>query len=199
MRDKYGVGADPYCYPGSEVLRNRHGITDDVALQVMERRFSTLAADTIEFDLPPYDLPYLQRIHRTLFADLYDWAGELRSVDIAKPPTRFCTAPRIEPEANRLFRTLAAANWFEGMTREQLIPVVADFYGEVNMIHPFREGNGRAQRILFEHIVINVGFEISWWQVEEAEWIAANIAAAVAFDAGPLVRIFERCVGAQIV
>jgi cell filamentation protein len=65
------------------------------------------------------------------------------------------------------------------------------------MVHPFRDGNGRAQRILFEHLIINAGYEISWWAVEADEWTRANI-AAVACDYQPLIDIFERCIGQQI-
>ncbi|MNT81573.1 putative adenosine monophosphate-protein transferase fic [compost metagenome] len=65
------------------------------------------------------------------------------------------------------------------------------------MIHPFRDGNGRAQRILFEHLIINAGYEISWWPVEEGEWLRANI-EAVFCDYDALVRIFERCIGRSI-
>lgn len=197
MLDKYGVGQDPLCYPGTTVLRNRLGLTDDNALHEAERTLSEIAAGTIDFDLPPYDLPYLQQIHRTLFADVYEWAGELRTLDISKGGTHFCNVTRIEAEAAKLFNRLAAANWYEGMTRQQLVSAVAEFYGDLNMIHPFREGNGRAQRILFDHIIVNAGYEISWWAVQENEWIQANIDAVVC-DYRAMTAIFERCIGQLI-
>lgn len=81
MIDKYGVGQDPYCYPETSVLRNRLGLMNEDALNEAERALSEVAASEIEFDLPPYDLAYLQRIHRKLFGDVYEWAGEIRSVD----------------------------------------------------------------------------------------------------------------------
>lgn len=196
MRDKYGTGSDPYCYPGTSVLRNILNLTDQDALSDAEQILSTAALDEIDFELPPYDLSYLSRIHRKLFGDVYEWAGVLRTVDISKQETRFCTVGRIEPESAKLFRVLAAAQWFEGLSREGLVPAVADFYGEVNMLHPFREGNGRAQRVLFEHIIINAGFQIDWWEVETPEWVPANIAAAFG-DPAPLIEIFERCIGEQ--
>lgn len=65
------------------------------------------------------------------------------------------------------------------------------------MIHPFREGNGRAQRILFDHIIVNAGYEISWWAVQEGEWIQANIDAVVC-DCRAMTEIFERCIGQPI-
>ncbi|MND63256.1 putative adenosine monophosphate-protein transferase fic [compost metagenome] len=197
MADKYGTDQDPYCYPGTMVLRNRLGLLDDKALNEAELSLSAIAASEIEFSPPPYDLPALQRIHRQLFGDLYDWAGELRSVDIAKGGTQFCHVTRVEAEANKIFLSLANANWLEGLDRSDLVAVAAEHFGDLNMIHPFRDGNGRAQRILFEHLIINAGYEISWWPVEEGEWLQANI-DAVLCDYGALVRIFERCVGRPI-
>ena len=79
MVDKYATGQDPYCYPGTMVLRNRLGLLDDKALNEAERSLSEIAASEIEFSPPPYDLPAL---HRQLFGDLYEWAGELRTLGV---------------------------------------------------------------------------------------------------------------------
>jgi cell filamentation protein len=197
MVDKYGAGQDPYCPPGSTVLRNRLNLTDAKTLAQAERDLSEVAAESIDFAPPPYSLSYLQAIHRRLFSDLYDWAGELRTVDISKDDTHFCVTSRIEPEANKLFKVLADANWFQDLDRTNLINASAELFGDLNVVHPFREGNGRAQRILFEHIIVNAGYEISWWPVEPGEWIQANI-DAVGCDYAGLVRVFERCVGHAI-
>ncbi|MFI8482888.1 putative adenosine monophosphate-protein transferase Fic [Pseudomonas sp. NPDC078700] len=197
MLDKYGTGQDPYCYPGTNVVRNLLNIMNDDDLNEAERALSEVAASEIEFDLPPYDLAYLRKIHLTLFSDLYAWAGELRTVDISKGDTHFCNMARIEAEAQKYFCSLAKANWFESLERDQLVLAVAELFGDLNVIHPFREGNGRAQRILFEHIVINAGYEIDWWSVQEGEWMQANIDAVVCDYAG-LGRIFDRCIGQPI-
>ena len=196
--DKYGVGQDVYCYPGSNVLKNRLDIEDSVALSDAEREITAAAAEEIEFEPPPYHLASLQRIHRCLFADIYDWAGAIRTVDIAKGDTRFCTVRRIEAEAEKLFDQLADKAWLEGLTREVLVREVAVFYGELNMIHPFREGNGRAQRLLFEFLIVNAGYEIRWEPIEEDEWLDANIASAIACDYSNLEAIFEKCIGGPI-
>ncbi len=107
MSDKYGVGQDPYCYPNSVVLRNKLGIRNDLSLSTAEQLFSTLAAESLEFSPPPYDLNYLKSIHLTLFADLYDWAGELRTVGISKQDTRFCQPAYMEKEAGKIFKIMA--------------------------------------------------------------------------------------------
>lgn len=197
MLDKYGAGQDPYCYSGTAVLRNHLDLTDDRILAEAERALSEVAAESIEFAPPPYDLSYLQSIHQRLFTDLYEWAGELRSVDISKDETHFCTTSRIEPEARKLFDALAKKNWFQDLDRSSLISTAAELFGDLNVVHPFREGNGRAQRILFEHIIVNAGYEISWWPVEAQEWIQANIDAVVC-DYAALTKVFERCVGQPI-
>lgn len=179
------------------MLRNRLELRDDVVLGQVEHDLSAIAASEIDFELPPYDLAYLKQIHLHLFQDIYDWAGQLRTVDISKGDTHFCNVNRIEPEAEKLFRTMARAKWLEGLERAALVVAVAEYFGDLNVIHPFREGNGRAQRILFEHLIVNAGYEISWWAVEEDEWIQANIDAVVC-DYAALIRVFDRCIGGQI-
>ncbi|OEC36218.1 cell filamentation protein [Pseudomonas cuatrocienegasensis] len=197
MPDKYGVGQDSYCYPDSTVLCNKLGIRDEATLSEVERQLSMLAAESLDFSLPPYDLGYMQKIHHCLFSDLYEWAGELRTVGIAKQNTRFCQPEYMAKEADKIFKTMAAADWFEGRDRADLIVSVAEAYSELNVVHPFRDGNGRTQRILFEHLIMNAGFEISWWGIEEDQWLYANI-AAYSCNLGPMEQVFENCIGQAI-
>lgn len=193
-RDKYGSSEDPYCYPGTPILRNLLKLQDDEALSLIEQTLSSIAASEIDFAPPPYGLKYLQALHRHLFKDVYTWAGALRSIDISKAHTRFCTVQRIEPEAKKLFDALSTANWLVGQERSELVVSTAQYYGDLNMLHPFRDGNGRAQRVLFEHLIFNAGYEVSWWAVEQSEWVQANI-QAVSCDYSALEHIFERCIG----
>lgn len=93
---------------------------------------------------------------------------------------------------------MARMDWFEGYDRDALITAVAESFGDLNMIHPFREGNGRAQRILFEHLILNAGFQIDWWQVGPQEWVEANI-AAVGCDYSALESVFDKCIGPPII
>jgi cell filamentation protein len=96
MVDKYGVGQDPDCYPQIEVLTNRLAITDADQLENAERELSGYAAQPLVWQPPPYDLQRLKDAHRFVFQDLYDWAGQLRSLDISKGSTRFCTVQLID-------------------------------------------------------------------------------------------------------
>lgn len=178
MPDKYGEGQDWYCYPGSDVLINLLGITDSASLNQAEVEFTRLRLS--QYDYPVFrdvSLTTLKNIHFYLFQDLYEWAGELRVVDISKGSTRFATCDRIEPEAQKLFEQLKNERYLKGLVRQNFIARMAHYFCELNVIHPFREGNGRAQRLLFESIAINAGFEIRWQPIDPSLWIPANVEA----------------------
>lgn len=193
MSDKYGSGQDPYTYPGSDVLINKLGITHDRQFDHAERQLSELAVLDIEFEEPPYDLQYWCALHRKLFRDLFDWAGEIRCIDIAKGQTRFCSVPRIEIEANKIFMQLSRDNFLQDLERPTLIARLAEYYSDLNVIHPFREGNGRSQRLLFEHIIINCGYGVSFEKIGVQEWLTANIAGYHG-NTRPLADIFEKSI-----
>lgn len=195
--DKYGVGQDPYCYPGTSALKNRFNLQDEQDLNEVEHYLTNKAAQQLEFHEPPYNLNTLKQIHYQLFTDVYSWAGEIRTVNISKGDTQFCITSRIEPEANKEFQRIATSNWFEGYTRDLLVSAIAQAYGTINVIHPFREGNGRSQRILFEWIIINAGYGIDWWKVDRNTWILANISSFHGDDIR-LIQVFDRCIGGSI-
>ena len=101
--DKYGVGQDPSCYPGTVVLRNRLDIRDQDTLDAAEAEFTAAAMRRIEFVDPPYSMETWRSVHRALFRQVYEWAGELRTVDISKDETRFCKNEFIDGEGRKLF------------------------------------------------------------------------------------------------
>ena len=193
MIDKYGTGQDPYCYPNSQVLENLLGIRDEEILENAERELTEIAVQDLGFSEPPYDYAYLKLIHKTLFTDIYSWAGEERTVDLTKQGTRFCTAVRIEPEANRLFSDLENKNYFIDIPQEALIVQAADLYSDLNVIHPFREGNGRSQRILFEQIFLHCGHPISWGPISREEWLEANI-EGYSGNMNKMIAVFRKAV-----
>lgn len=178
MPVKYGTGGDTqYCYSGSDVLINKLGLTDEVALEAAEVKLTLARIEQFKPDFNNISLFALRGIHHFLFQDVYEWAGELRTVDISKGSTRFANVSRVEPEADKLFRQLAQENYLVDLRREQLVARLAHYYCELNVVHPFRDGNGRAQRLLFEVISINAGYVLDWELISRAEWLDANIAA----------------------
>lgn len=175
MVDKYGTGDDPYTYKGTKTLVNKFGIRDNDILDNAEREFTLLAAAEIPFKEPPYDFIYFCALHRALFGELFGWAGEVRSIDISKGSSRFCSCNFIEREAGKIFSQLAENDYFKGLDKALFIQKVAEYYCEINVLHPFREGNGRTQRILFEHICVNAGYNLNLSGVTQEDWLNANI------------------------
>jgi cell filamentation protein len=182
------VTDDPYVFPGTDVLKNLRGLGDPDAL----RRFEAHVVRLRELELrqrsaaPPFDLPRLQRIHGSLFQDVYEWAGELRTVTISKAGVPFAAPAHIVQEADRLFGELRRADHLLGLPRETFVDRLAYFLGEVNALHPFREGNGRAQRELFRQVALYAGWTLDFDAMDPDENIEASIEATLR-SRGPAV------------
>ncbi len=125
-----------------------------------------------------FDLAHLQNIHKFLFADIYDWAGEIRKVDIAKGNI-FCLVQFIEPQFAELHKQLQNDNFLHRRTDIDYISTkIAYYLSEINAIHPFREGNGRAQRIFCQQLCNNTGhFYLDFSMVKPSEMLTASIEA----------------------
>lgn len=189
--DKYDIVHDHYCYSNSAVLKNKLNITDANIFEQAERDITSITIERVIYQAPPYHLHSFKQIHYALFSEIYDWAGEIRTVDIAKGGTRFCNCNRIEPEATKLFRNLEKDHWLKDLSPVNLANKLAEHYCEFNMLHPFREGNGRVQRIFFEHLALSSGYRLDWRDVTKEEWIQANI-DGVLVEYGKMEAIFSR-------
>ncbi|RXF01040.1 Fic family protein [Pseudoalteromonas sp. PS5] len=176
MRDKYGVAQDCYCYPGSDVLINKLNITNADELSEAELEFTAFRyseySSTLN-SLDEFNLNHLKHLHWYLFQDVYAWAGEIRTVDISKGDTRFCTCSRIDVEIKKQFQQVQALNIHAA--KAEILAQLADVYCELNIIHPFREGNGRAQRFFFEELLFFLDMPANWPDISKDEWVKANI------------------------
>ena len=153
MRDKYGVLQDVYCYPASDVLVNLLNIQNAEQLAEAEASFSAVRYRNYQSTITSLEqltLAHLQHLHYQLFQDIYAWAGELRTVDISKGATRFCHCQRIQPEAGKLMALIPALDQIND--KDAMADAMADLYCELNMLHPFRDGNGRTQPMYMIHI-----------------------------------------------
>lgn len=121
--------ADPYVYPGTAVLRNLAGLENAGALAEREAQASTLRLAQISARglQGAYDLPHLQAFHRFIFQDIYPWAGELRSVPLAKPDSMFALPEHVESYATALLGQLAE------LGRAQPPPAIA---GRITKVSP---------------------------------------------------------------
>jgi cell filamentation protein len=183
------TGGDPYLDPVSGVLRNLLGISDPGELAQVEAALSASRLIDLERRRLPgnYDLDHLRAFHRYILSDVFAWAGELRTVPIAKG-SLFCLPPHLATAAADVFGRLAAADRLRGLNREQFIGRTAEFLADVNALHPFREGNGRAQRAFFSQLAHDAGHHIEWIRMDPDRNIAAS-AAAHQGDLAPLAEM----------
>lgn len=158
---------DPYVYPDTDVLRNIRGIRDGDELEEFEAHLTFLRGLQLASDLiaGEYDLPHLQTFHRYLFAGLYEWAGELRTVVLAKADL-FCLPEHIESYGTEILGKLAEEDRLRGLDRELFIDRLAHYLGDVNALHPFRDGNGRTQRAFFAQLASDAGYRLDWQFVD---------------------------------
>jgi cell filamentation protein len=140
----YEDADDTYCYPGTTVLKNKLDIRRQELLDEFETEMTDLRAAE---PLPPGNLDYdhYRAIHRHLFQDVYDWAGAPRTVRISKGVNPFCYPEYIGAQAENLFGQLADDRYLQGLNNEEFARQAAHILAELNAVHAFRDGNGRAQ------------------------------------------------------
>jgi cell filamentation protein len=174
-------GDKKYCYPGTNVLKNKLDIRDLDFLHQAERDYSSIRqAELVKKGVTgDFSMKHLCSIHKQLFQDIYTWAGKIRTVDISKG-TIFCLVQFIDLQFDDMYRRLKKENFLKDITDKKEMSVRLAYYlGELNMIHPFREGNGRTQRIYIEQLCLNNGrFEIDFTEVTKDEMIAASVKSA---------------------
>jgi cell filamentation protein len=188
------VPDDPYTDPVTGVLRNKLGLSTATELEAAEREITHAALILLRESpvRPSYDLPHLRAIHQRIFGDVFEWAGQVRTVAIAKG-SPFCLPQFIEPSAAGIFRALHREKLLQGLDRAAFISRLTHYLGEVNAIHPFREGNGRTQRAFFEQLARDAGFTLSWQRLDAARNIEAS-AAIMRGDAEPMRKMLEELV-----
>lgn len=185
---------DPYLDLGSGVLRNRLGITDPAELRHVEAALTASRLyDLNRVPLPgAYDLAHLRAFHRRIFGDVYDWAGELRTVPLGRG-TPFCRPEHIVGDAGELFAWLARTGHLTGLARTAFLDGVTDLLADLNALHPFREGNGRTQRAFVAQLARDAGHPLRWAGMDATENVAAS-RAAHAGDIGPLRALLDKLI-----
>jgi cell filamentation protein len=167
---------DPYLIPGTHCLRNKLGIDDPKLLDHVERLYTTQrAAEGIPTG--QFDLPHLQAIHHQLFQDVYDWAGQTRTVEIAKGGNHFLMVSRIEMGMNDVHARLKGKLYLEGLSRADFATAAGQVIGDLNYVHPFREGNGRTQMLYLDQLAREAGHPLDLRRIKPEDWIAASKAA----------------------
>lgn len=180
-----------YCYPGTDVLINRFDIRDAAALKRIERDLTSVNIAALPTSPLPgcFDLRHLQAIHKAIFQDIYPFAGQLRTVAIAKS-NPFCLPQYIEPMAGDIFDKLRRDRFLRGLTKEQYCEKLAFYSGEINALHPFREGNGRTQRIFLQELSKAAGYDLRFSKIDKNVLLHADI-EAMKGNYTPLFNVYE--------
>lgn len=170
----YAAVVDPYCYSGAGVLKNRLGLRDQAALDAFE---AEATAQRFAEPLPVgrFDAGHYRAVHRHLFGDVYAWAGRYRTVRIAKGSSMFCYPEHIRTEMRRVFGELKTAQWRGAADPTGFASGLAHFLAELNAIHPFRDGNGRAQLAFASLLGFRSGRPLHLERIEPEPFLGAMI------------------------
>lgn len=157
---------DPYVYSGTEVLKNKMNIQNEEELKEIERKITSAHYyDIISGNSKikkTFDYEHLKSLHKKLFQDIYPWAGKERTVDIAKTML-FCRVIFLEEEAKRIFNRLKKDNLLRDFQdKKEFSEKLATVFLDINMLHPFREGNGRVQRIFIGQLAEENNYTLEW-------------------------------------
>jgi len=160
------------------VLRNLPGLIDQEKLDRFEA--AEAAEALIRLAINPvkgnFDSAHLKEIHARIFRNIYPWAGEFRQVNMHRRASYpFAVVQFMEVNLNSTFAKLAAEGRLTGLDATVFSSRAAYYLGELNTIHPFRDGNGRAQREFIRELAAQAGYRINWNRVTSEQMYSASI------------------------
>lgn len=172
----YDAVSDPYCYEGTTILQNIPGLREQAALDQFEAAMTAQRADE---PLPSgrLSVSHYRAIHHHLFQDVYSWAGTYRTVRISKGASPFCYPEHIARQMRELFGNLMRQHFFRDLSADDFAERSAHFLATLNAIHPFREGNGRAQTTLLFLLADRAGHPLDLDRLVPERFLQAMIAS----------------------
>ena len=184
---------DPYLIEGTDCLKNDLGITNADELRIREAQHAALRESQLARLVfrRTFDRGHLRFIHRHLFQDVYPWAGDFRDVPINKSGSEFAKPRFLDSEADRILRELHDRKMLVDAAVTDLPARLAYLFGELNALHPFREGNGRVQRLFLSHVLALRDMGLAWGMVPSAEMVAVSVAVHGGNEV-PAQSMFER-------
>jgi cell filamentation protein len=199
MTDRYDTAGNPEdeYYPDTSILINLEGIRDPTALLERETELQIAAYEEVltSFDeaLTPV-LPFFYYLHHLMFSPLFVWAGRPRTVGIAKGGTPFCPPQNIDAMMNALFAELEQEQWLAGLDSNTFIESAAYYICELNAVHPFREGNGRAIRFYADVLSAKARGDIFDWTRANADEYLQACVAGFQQDYSRMISVLKLCI-----
>ncbi|MCH5149401.1 MAG: Fic family protein [Spirochaetales bacterium] len=167
---------EQYCYPQSSVLKNKLNITQQNKLDEAERQITAVKLLALKMSPIPgnLDFQHICAIHHFIFSDVYDWAGVVRFVNISKG-NLFCNFKFIDNAVSDLCVKLRKEHYLVGLPKNETAKKLSYYISELNAIHPFREGNGRTQRVFIEYLAQTAGYHADFSAVTAQDMIEASV------------------------
>lgn len=192
--DVYTTTQSIYCYPGTNVLKNKLNIKDNRLLKTAEEEITLIKQ--MELLKNPikgnFSKSHLMNIHGFIFEDVYPFAGKIRREQISKANTMFYPPNLIDRELGRVFSKIKEKNMLKESDEEKIFDNLAYVMAELNIIHPFREGNGRSIREFIRLMAKRMGYDLNWGNVGKEELLEASILSVDNYKV--LIGILETCV-----
>lgn len=189
--DVYTTTQSIYCYPDSNVLKNKLNIRDNKLLKTAEEEITLIKQ--MELLKNPikgnFTKAHLISIHKFIFEDIYPFAGKIRREQISKADTLFYPPNLIDRELDKVFAKIKEKNMLRETDEEKIFDNLAYVMAELNIIHPFREGNGRSIREFIRLMAKRMGYNLNWGNVDKEELLEASILSVD--DYKVLIRILK--------
>ena len=192
--DVYTTTQSIYCYPNTNVLKNKLNIRDHKLLKSAEEEITLIKQ--MELLKNPmkgnFSKSHLMNIHKFIFEDIYSFAGKIRREQISKVNTLFYPPNLIVRELDKVFTKIKEQNMLNEKDEEKIFDNLAYVMAELNIIHPFREGNGRAIREFIRLMAKRMGYELNWGNIDKEEHLEAAIRSVDNYKV--LINIIRTCV-----
>lgn len=175
--DVYTTTQSIYCYPDTNVLKNKLNIRDNRILKTAEEEITLIKQ--MELLKNPirgnFTKTHLMNIHKFIFEDIYPFAGKIRREQISKADTMFYPPNLIDRELDRLFAKIKEKNMLKETNEDRVFDNLSYVMAELNIIHPFREGNGRSIREFIRFMAKYMGYDLNWGNVDKIKLLEASI------------------------
>lgn len=168
------------CYDGTTVLKNKFGIKKQDELDKVEQvvTASLLAKAFVDISFKNVDFKFYKMLHQYVFSDIYDWAGKNRNVNMSKKGTLFCDYKKIDMLGDDIFSNLRKNHYLKSFSDDIFLDEFTSLYCSLNYLHPFREGNGRIQRLFLSMMLNYIGKSINFTKIDKDLFLIATIKSA---------------------
>lgn len=165
------------CYENTTILINKFGIRDGKILDALEQSITSalIAKASVELRFENVDFQFYKMLHKYVFHDIYEWAGKIRNVNMSKRGVHFCPSEVIEESGNRLFEGLKGRNYLKNLSDDDFLDEFTELYCKLNCLHPFREGNGRIQRLFLSMLAAHDGRKLDFSKIDKDLFMIATI------------------------